>query len=226
LKKKNKIGSAGQLPLLLPCSAQQHARPNNARSLALALARARPNKWPAQPSKTARPRALTLSRSLADTPAPPVIPPLPLSLSLPAARPRRHDDRPATTTPVTRPCPTNLTIMIYTTPRTSSDTRLGCRHPGGSTSPAMAALWPRITALRRHKPVATKLKAWEASAAHRECSGATSRRGEAVEVASHVRRHDGARSPEMKKKMVARELRAELAGARGPTRCAGERRMD
>jgi hypothetical protein len=90
----------------------------------------------------------------------------------------------------------------------------------------MAARWPRSTATRRHRPVATKLKAWEASAAHRECSEANSKHGEAVEVADHVRRLDGTRLPEMKKKMVARALRAKLAGARGPTRCAEERRMD
>jgi hypothetical protein len=90
----------------------------------------------------------------------------------------------------------------------------------------MAARWPRITALQRHKPVATKLEAWEALAAHRECSGATNGHGEVVEIAGHVRRLGGARSPEMKKKMVARALRAELASVRGPKRCAGERRMD
>jgi hypothetical protein len=47
-----------------------------------------------------------------------------------------------------------------------------------------------------------------------------------VEVADHMRRLGGARLPEMKKKMVARALRAELAGARGPTRCGEEKRMD
>jgi hypothetical protein len=44
-------------------------------------------------------------------------------------------------------------------------------------------LW--LAARHCHKPVVTKLKAWEASTAHRECSGAISRHGEVVEVAGH-----------------------------------------
>jgi hypothetical protein len=52
--------------------------------------------------------------------------------------------------------------------------------PWREPHPTMAARWPRHLALRRYKPVTTKLNAWEASVAHRECSCATGRRGEAV----------------------------------------------
>jgi hypothetical protein len=79
----------------------------------------------------------------------------------------------------------------------------------------MAARWSRLAARRRHKPIATKLKTWEAAAAHRKCSGATSRHEEAVEEAGHVRRLGGHGSPEKGKEMAVQALRAELVGVCG-----------
>nr|AWA44861.1 Methionine aminopeptidase 2 [Saccharum officinarum] len=62
--------------------------------------------------------------------------------------------------------------------------------------------------------VATKLRAWEVSTAHRECSGANGKHGEAVEVTGHVRQFGGARSPELEKEMVVRPIRVEKGWCR------------
>jgi hypothetical protein len=111
--------------------------------------------------------------------------------------------------------PTNLTIMIYTTPRTSSNNSHDRRPPGGGTSPAMVARWPRLAALRRYEPVVTKWRGPGARVAHCEHKGATGRRWEAMKVAGHGEAARWLRLPEKRKEMAVREMRAELAGVSG-----------
>jgi hypothetical protein len=79
-------------------------------------------------------------------------------------------------------------------------------------------------ASQRYKSVAVKSKAWEAAAAHRECSEATSRRGEAMEMAGHVRRLGGARSLELGKETVVRAIRVERGWCKRTRRRARTRR--
>jgi hypothetical protein len=141
-----------------------NARPSRVRSRLPALAaqlctwptRARPCPLvtgPATPGHAARlhARALSLSLALVDRAAPPVIPVLPLlpRPAMTALRPASHHDAGDT-------IPTN---MIYMTPRSRLDTLLGRRHARDSSTPAMAARWPRCPLSRQAKSVATKLKA-------------------------------------------------------------------